>query len=119
MWHGHEIHCHVFSLVVGNGCIAVYFVATKSIAALRDLLLVLGRYGLARHKERKEIYVVNGDNIPVTEHSWDDLELPPPMVRDIRTNTDGFLPAQSGMRHSAFRTDEDFCLSARQAAEKR
>jgi SpoVK/Ycf46/Vps4 family AAA+-type ATPase len=91
MWHGHEIHCHVFSLVVGNGCIAVYFVATKSIAALRDLLLVLDRYGLARHKEQKEIYVVNGDNIPVTEHSWDDLVLPVPMVRDIQANVEGFF----------------------------
>jgi SpoVK/Ycf46/Vps4 family AAA+-type ATPase len=81
----------MFSLVVGNGCIGVYFVATKSLAALRDLLLVLDRYGQARHKEKKEIYVVNGDNIPVAAHPWDDLVLPAHMTRDIRLNVEGFF----------------------------
>lgn len=92
VWNGHENHCHKFSLVVGNGLEEMYFVATKSLAALRDLLLVLDRYGKARLKEkRKEIYVVNGENIPVTEHSWDDLVLPAQMARDIRTNVEGFF----------------------------
>ena len=92
VWNGHDIHCHMFSLVVGNGCADIYFVATKSLAAFRDFLLVLDRYGKARHKEkRKEIYVVNGDNIPVTASSWDDLVLPAHMVRDIRMNVEGFF----------------------------
>lgn len=91
VWNGHDIHCHKFSLVIGNGLAEIYFVATKSLTALRDLLLVLDRYGQARHKEKKEIYVVNGDNIPVTAHSWDDLVLSAQMARDIRTNVDGFF----------------------------
>lgn len=95
IWNGQEIHCHTFSLVVGNSCVPVYFVATKSLAALRNLLLVLDRYSKARHmKKKKEIHVVNGDNIPVTEHSWDDLVLPIHMTRDIRINVDGFFAGQ-------------------------
>ncbi|BFU92183.1 MAG: hypothetical protein NTAFB01_33700 [Nitrospira sp.] len=92
IWNGHEIHCHMFSLMLGKGCFGIYFVATKSLAAFRDLLLILDRYGKARLKEkRKEIYVVNGDNIPVTTSSWDDLVLPAQMARDIRTNVEGFF----------------------------
>ena len=92
IWNGYEIHCHMFSLMLGKGCFGIYFVATKSLAAFRDLLLVLERYGKARLKEkRKEIYVVNGENIPVTASSWDDLVLPAQMARDIRTNVEGFF----------------------------
>jgi cell division protease FtsH len=92
IWNGQEIHCHMFSLMLGKGCFGIYFVATKSLAAFRDLLLVLDRYGKARLKEkRKEIYVVNGDNIPVAASSWDDLVLPAQMARDIRTNVEGFF----------------------------
>lgn len=92
IWNGHDIHCHMFSLMLGKGCFGIYFVATKSLAGFRDLLLVLERYGKARLKEKKkEIYVVNGENIPVTASSWDDLVLPAPMVRDIRSNVEGFF----------------------------
>lgn len=91
IWNGYNIHCHKFSLLVGHALEEIYFIATRSLSAFRDLLLVLGRYGKARKRRRKEIYVVNGDNIPVTEHSWDDLVLPAPMARDIRTNVEGFF----------------------------
>ncbi|TKB63312.1 MAG: ATP-binding protein [Nitrospira sp.] len=92
IWNGHDIHCHMFSLMLGKGCFGIYFVATKSLAAFRDLLLVLERYGKARLKEKKkEIYVVNGENIPVTASSWDDLVLPAQMARDIRSNVEGFF----------------------------
>jgi len=95
VWNGRDIHCHMFSLVVGNGCTDVCLVATKCLAAFRDLLLVLDRYGKARHIEmRKEIYVVNGDNIPVTASSWEDLVLPAHMARDIRMNVEGFFAGQ-------------------------
>jgi len=78
--------------MLGKGCFGIYFVATKSLAAFRDLLLVLERYGKARLKEKKkEIYVVNGENIPVTASSWDDLVLPAQMARDIRSNVAGFF----------------------------
>lgn len=92
IWNGHDIHCHMFSLMLGKGCFGIYFVATKSLAAFRDLLLVLERYGKVRLKEKKkEIYVVNGENIPVTASSWDDLVLPAQMAREIRTNVEGFF----------------------------
>lgn len=91
IWNGQDIHCHMLSLILGKGCFGIYFVATKSLAAFRDLLLVLERYGKARLKEKKEIYVVNGENIPVTSSSWDDLVLPAQMARDIRSNVDGFF----------------------------
>ncbi len=92
IWNGHDIHCHMFSIMLGKGCFGIYFVATKSLAAFRDLLLVLERYGKARLKEKKkEIYVVNGENIPVTASSWDDLVLPAKMARDIRSNVEGFF----------------------------
>ncbi len=92
IWNGHDIHCHKLSLAVGNGLEEFYFVATKSVAAFRDLLLILDRYGKARHKGKtEEIYVVNGEDIPVTAHSWDDLVLPDTMARDIRANVDGFF----------------------------
>jgi SpoVK/Ycf46/Vps4 family AAA+-type ATPase len=92
IWNGQGIHCQTFSLMLGKGCFGIYFVATKSLVAFRDLLLVLDRYGKVRLKEkRKEIYVVNGENIPVTASSWDDLVLPAQMVCDIRTNVEGFF----------------------------
>ncbi|MDH5741726.1 MAG: ATP-binding protein, partial [Nitrospira sp.] len=92
VWNGHDIHCRKLSLAVGHALEEVYFVATKSLAAFRDLLLVLDRYGRARHKGRtEEIYVVNGENIPITASSWDDLVLPAHMARDIRSNVEGFF----------------------------
>jgi ATPase family associated with various cellular activities (AAA) len=92
IWNGHAIHCHRVSLMVRNRLEAIHFVATKSVPALRDLLLVLGRYGTTRHKgKKKEIDVVNGDNILVTASSWDDLVLPAHMQQDIQMNVDGFF----------------------------
>ncbi len=92
VWNSHPIHCHKLSLVVGHGLEEIYFVATTSLAAFLDLLLVLDRYGKARHKGKtNEIYVVNGTNIPITARFWDDLALPAHMVSDIRTNVEGFF----------------------------
>lgn len=120
VWNGHDIHCHKLSLAVDNGLEEIYFVATKSVAAFRDLLLVLDRYGKARHKGKtEEIYVVNGDNISISPISWDEVVLPANMVRGIKMNVDGFLPDGSATRTWAFRTVEDFCLPGRQVAGKR
>ena len=92
VWNGHDIHCWMFSLVLSNGCADVYLVATKSHAAFQDFLLVLDRYGQARHKgEKREILVVNGENIPVAASSWDDVVLSAGMARDIRTNVQAFF----------------------------
>ena len=94
VWEGQDIHCRMFSLVMSNGCADVYLVATKSHAVFQDFLLVLDRYGQARHKgegEKREIFVVNGENIPVAASSWDDVVLPAGMAKDIRTNVQAFF----------------------------
>ncbi len=92
VWNGHDIHCWMFSLVMAHGCADVYLVATKSYTASQEFLLVLDQYGQARHKgEKREILVVNGENIPVTATSWDNLVLPADMARDIRTNVQAFF----------------------------
>lgn len=94
VWNGHDIHCQVFSLVMAQGCPDVYLVATKSLGAFHEFLLVLDRYGQARHKgeeEKKEILVVNGENIPVAASSWDDIMLPSGMARDIRSDVQAFF----------------------------
>ncbi len=92
IWKGHDIHCHVFMLMLGRGCTYIYFVATKSLAAFRDLLLVLNRYGRVRRKgKREEIYVVNGVNISIPAISWDEVVLPANMVLDIKMNVEGFF----------------------------
>jgi hypothetical protein len=92
VWKGQDIHCRMFSLVMSNGCADVYLVATKSLAAFQDFLLVLDQYGQARHKgEKREILVVNGENIPVAASSWDDVVLPAGMARNIRTNVQAFF----------------------------
>lgn len=91
VWNGHDIHCWMFSLIMSNGCADVYLVATKSNAALQDFLRVLDRYGQTRHKVEKEIFVVNGENIPIAPSSWEDVVLPAGMARDIRTNVQAFF----------------------------
>ncbi|MGE0469542.1 MAG: AAA family ATPase [Nitrospira sp.] len=92
VWNGHNIHGRKLSLAVGHALEEIYFIATTSLAAFRDLLLVLERYGRARHKGRtQEMYVVNGENIPIAASSWDDLVLPAHMKRDIRSNVEGFF----------------------------
>lgn len=92
VWNGHDIHCRKLSLIVGNHLAEIYFVATTSFVAFRDLLLVLDRYGKIRRKGKtEEIAVVNGKDIPVTAHSWDNLVLPDNMARDIQANVTGFF----------------------------
>jgi hypothetical protein len=92
VWNGQDIHCWTFSLVMNCGCADVYLVATKSLAAFQDFLIVLDRYGQSRCKgEKKEILVVNGENIPLVASSWDDVVLPAGMARAIRTNVQAFF----------------------------
>ena len=91
-WKGSAIH---FYSPFMEQCLALeplILMATKSNTALRNLLRELKEYGLMRERnDNREILVVNGDNIPVTEHSWDDLVLPGRMARDIRTNVERFF----------------------------
>jgi hypothetical protein len=91
-WKGSTIH---FYSPFMEQCLTVeplILMAAKSNAALQNLLCGLKQYGLMRERNKnREILVVNGDNIPVTTSSWDDLVLPAQMARDIRTNVEGFF----------------------------
>ena len=92
VWKGQDIRCRMLSLVMAYSCADVYLVATKSLGAFQDFLLVLDRYGQARHMgEKREILVVNGKNIPVAASSWDDVVLPVGMARDIRSDVQAFF----------------------------
>lgn len=93
-WQGQEIRCQAFSLFKGHISQDVYLIATKSLAAFHNFLLVLARYGQTRDKAEKEILVVNGENIPIAVSSWDDIALPSDMTRDIQTNVQGFFQSQ-------------------------
>jgi hypothetical protein len=93
-WNGNEIHFLQFPAVMGKSCVEIYFVATKSNAALRDFIRVLGQYGQARHKVEKEILVINGENIPIAPSSWEDVVLPAGMTRDIQANVHAFFNSQ-------------------------
>ncbi|MGC4096874.1 MAG: ATP-binding protein [Nitrospira sp.] len=91
-WNDSAIH---FYSPFMEQCLAhepLVLIAVKSNATLRTLLRKLKEYGRTRERNNgREILVVNGDNIPVIEHPWDDLVLPAPMMRDIRTNVEGFF----------------------------
>ena len=91
-WNGSAIH---FYSPFMEHCLALeplILMATKSNAMLQNLLCGLKQYRLRRERNNnREILVVNGDNIPVTAHSWDDLVLPAHMSRDIRMNVSGFF----------------------------
>ncbi len=120
VWNGYDIHCCMLTLVLSRGCADVYLVATKSLAAFQDFLLALDRYGQARYKgEKKEILVVNGDNIPLPASSWDDVVLPAGMARAIRTNVQAFFdnPARYGELGIPHR--RGFCSPDRPVAGKR
>lgn len=100
IWSGQEMHCRMLTLALSRGCADIYFVATKSLAAFRDLLLVLNRYGRARRKgKREEIDIVNGANIAILPISWDEVILPANMVRDIKTNVEGFFAGRERYAH--------------------
>lgn len=96
-WEGQEIRCQAFLFVRGHCYDDVYRIATKSLAAFHNFLLVLTCYGQTRDKGEKEILVVNGENIPVAASPWDDVVLSADMARDIRTNVQAFF--QSSERY--------------------
>jgi hypothetical protein len=98
-WEGYPIHVVNFLLKHLDGYINVYHVATHSNVALRRLLQEVERYGQSRQKEvARQIYVVNGDDIPIMPVSWDDIFLPPSFVESIRTNVTGFFQGEDRYR---------------------
>jgi hypothetical protein len=99
-WAGHSIHVVSLLLKTGNGYSNVYHVATPSNVALRTLLKEIERYGQSRNKDTaRQIYVVNGDDIPIMPVSWEDVFLPQSFLESIRNNVTGFF--QSADRYRA------------------
>jgi hypothetical protein len=91
-WAGHPMHFVSFLIKARDGYTAVYQVATKSNVALRKFTHALDAYGKSRQKEdARHILVVNGDNIPLTPVSWDDIFLPLGFIENIRSNVTMFF----------------------------
>jgi SpoVK/Ycf46/Vps4 family AAA+-type ATPase len=68
--------------------------------ALREFHRVLDDYGQMREKSRgRRILVVNGEDIPVPDVSWNDLILPDGLASDIRTNAEAFFKPQTRARY--------------------
>lgn len=90
-WNGSPIHfCSVFM----DQCLAaepLAVIAAKSNASLRAFLKVLSDYGIARESEKREILVVNGDDLPIPQRSWDDVVLPGGLAEEVRRNIEGFF----------------------------
>lgn len=98
-WEGYPIHAVSLLLKSGSGYSNVYHVATRSNAALRTLLKEIERYGQSRNKDTaRQIYVVNGDDIPITPVSWEDVFLPSSFLDSIRNNVTGFFQSEDRYR---------------------
>ena len=97
-WAGHPMHFVSFLVKIGNGYSTVYHVATKSNVALRTFTHALDGYGQSKQKEdARHILVVNGDDIPLTPVSWEDIFLPPGFIDAIRGNVTMFF--EGGKRY--------------------
>ena len=97
-WTGHPIHFVSFLIKIGSGYTTVYHVATKSNVALRTFTQALDCYGQSKRREDVgHILVVNGENIPLTPVSWEDIFLPPGFADAIRSNVAMFF--ESGKRY--------------------
>ena len=98
-WAGHPMHFVSFLIKTLDGYTTVYHVATKSNVALRTFTQALDGYGQSRQKEdARHILVVNGDNIPLTPVSWEDIFLPPGFIDAIRSNVTMFFEAGTRYR---------------------
>jgi SpoVK/Ycf46/Vps4 family AAA+-type ATPase len=85
---------HFVSFLIKSGAAfaTVYHVATKSNVSLRTFTQALDSYGQEKQKEdARHIFVINGDDIPVTQVSWEDIFLPPGFLEDIRCNVTMFF----------------------------
>ncbi len=101
-WAGSPIHfCSLFTYPRLSYAPLV-LIAARSTAALRNFLNVLGEYGRFRERgKRREILVVNGQNISVSAVGWEDVVLPPGMADDIRCNVEAFFRSQEKYRELA------------------
>ena len=99
-WGGHPLHFVSFLVKTRDGYTTVYHVATKSNVALRTFTHALDGYGQSKQREdARHILVVNGDNIPLTEVSWEEIFLPPGFIEAIRCNVKMFFEGGGGKRY--------------------
>lgn len=97
-WAGHPLHFVSFLIKTRDGYTTVYHVATKSNVALRTFTHALDGYGQSKQKDDvRHILVVNGDDIPLTPVSWEDIFLPPGFIDAIRCNVTMFF--EGGKRY--------------------
>lgn len=95
-WAGHPMHFFSFLLKSGYGYATIYQVATRSNVALRKFTHALDDYGRMRKKrDARHIQAVNGDNIPLTPVSWEDIFLPPGFIEAIQSNVTAFFEGQA------------------------
>ncbi|MEP6935991.1 MAG: ATP-binding protein, partial [Nitrospirota bacterium] len=94
-WRQHPIHVLSFPLYSGNCFTPAYYVATKSNDGLRQLAEELDAYGETRRQVgSRNIFVVNGDNLPIEPVSWDDVLLPSELAEAIRGTVTAFFQSE-------------------------
>ena len=98
-WAGQPMHFVSFLIKSEPGYATVYHVATKSNVALRTFTQALDGYGQSKQKEdARHIFVVNGENIPLTPVSWEDIFLPLGFIDAIRCNVTMFFEGRERYR---------------------
>jgi len=98
-WAGYQMHFVSFLIKHNGGFSTVYHVATQSNEALRTFTQALDAYGQSRNKsDGRHILVINGDDIPITPISWEDIFLPPGLLDDIRNNVAMFFESEARYR---------------------
>lgn len=96
-WLGFPLHYLTYPVNAGSGFSDFFFVATKSNVVLQDFQRSLDAYGQTRRKkpESKQILVVNGEDIPIQEVSWDDVVMDQTFAEDIRRNVSAFFESRA------------------------
>jgi hypothetical protein len=97
-WMGQPIHIWSFFIYTGRGYSNVFHVATRSNAAMRDLFHALRAHERSKRKDVRKITVINGDDIPIQEVSWEDVILPAALADGIRRNVTAFFQGEDRYR---------------------
>jgi SpoVK/Ycf46/Vps4 family AAA+-type ATPase len=91
-WKGSPIHFYSPFMEQCLDLEPLILMATKSNAALQNLLCELKQYGLVRKRNgNREILIVNGPNQLKAPISWNDVLLPAKALQEIRNNVEGFF----------------------------
>lgn len=94
-WEGAEILLHRVRLMETSGNMNLRtIVATTDREALHHLVDVAVAHHRGRMARKREIFVVNGRNIPRSKDGWDTLVLPSGMVDEIRRAAEAFFESE-------------------------